>query len=272
MALDLNKPVENPKLKELLKQRAVTPQAEQMPLLNLIAEEFAMNSTLLAVIDLSEATMEQKGEGKSEIKGGSNISFPMLGLKDGTPLQPFFTDWEELRKWEPFKEGDVETMVMRFEDVYSLLANTKYSLVINPFGDAMMLPFSMVEQFKSVKESRSQATHIEQKRVAKDTRVMLGEPKDYPRQMTDAIIRHAEGIEAINAIWLKLMVKDGEQSFLLVVDAEGDPRTYFQDIANAGIPYLPKGMYIDLVPITQQFGIKAATGEPFYKRKKGLFG
>ena len=49
MDVDLNKPVENPKLKELLKQRAVTPQAEQVPLLNLIAEEFAMNANLLAV-------------------------------------------------------------------------------------------------------------------------------------------------------------------------------------------------------------------------------
>lgn len=271
MDVDLNKPVENPKLKELLKQRAVTPQAEQVPLLNLIAEEFAMNANLLAVVDLSEASIEPKGEGKGEIKGGSNISFPMLGLKDGTAIQPFFTDWEELRKWETFKEGDVKTMVMSFEDVYSILANNKYNLVINPFGDALLLPFSMVEQFKSVKESMT-ATHIEQNIVKKDTKVMLGEPKDYPRQMTDAICKYAKNVKDINAIWLKLMMKDEEQSFLLVVDAKGDPRTYFQDIANAGIPYLPKGMYIDLVPITQEFGIKAATGEPFYKRKKGLFG
>ena len=62
------------------------------------------------------------------------------------------------------------------------------------------------------------------------------------------------------------MVKEDEKSFLIIVDAEGDARKYFPNIANSAMPYIPKGMFIDMIPYDDDFGRDAASGEPFYKR------
>ena len=68
-----------------------------------------------------------------------------------------------------------------------------------------------------------------------------------------------------------VLKKDGEQSYLAVVDVRGDPDAVFRGIGNAAGPFLDKGMYIDMVPYAVPFGKRAATGEPIYRRKKGLF-
>jgi len=67
------------------------------------------------------------------------------------------------------------------------------------------------------------------------------------------------------------MVKENEKSYLLIVDFKGDRNSVFSAIANAAIPHIHNGMPVDMVPFTDKFGRDAATGEPFYRRKKGLF-
>ncbi|MBR4779815.1 MAG: enhanced serine sensitivity protein SseB [Lachnospiraceae bacterium] len=266
MGVDVNKPVENPRLKELLKQRASAPQSEQLPILNEIAEEMAMNAAFLAVVDFGDSHVENNPDGTAVFKEDTQISFPMLGLNDGGHVQPLFTDWEELRKWDPFKVGDVKTFILSFDDVYALMSSRKAGIVVNPFGDAFMIPFETLDHIKHVKDSQKSSAKVQQQVVQKDTKVMIGEPREYPKHMVEAISAHARKVPAINAIWLKLMIKEGEQSFLLIVDAGGDARSYFQGIADAAIPYLPKGMYIDMVPANEGFGKSAATGVPFFKR------
>lgn len=266
MGVDVNKPVENPRLKELLKQRISVPQSEELQVLNAIAQEMAMNASFLAVVDFGDDHVEDNQDGTAVFKKDCEVSFPMLGLNDGGHVQPLFTDWEELRKWDPFKEGDVKTFILSFDDVYALINNNKTGIVINPFGDAFMIPFDMVDHIKQVKDLQKNSARVQQQVVKKDTQVMIGEPREYPKQMVEAISAHARTISDINAIWLKLMMKDGEQSFLLIVDANGDARACFQGIADAAIPYLPKGMYIDMVPANEGFGQSAATGTPFYRK------
>lgn len=266
MGVDVNKPVENPRLKELLKKRAVTPQEEQLPILNELAEEMALRANFLAVADFGDSQVDYNADGTAVFKEGCQIGMPMLGLKDGGNVQPLFTDWTELRKWDPFKEGDVKTFILSFDEVFSMVSSHKTGIVINPFGDAFMLPYDTVEQIKQVKDSRNNGARVQQQVVQKSTKVMLGEPREYPKEMVEAISAYAKGVSAIKAIWLKLMIKEGEQSFLLIVDAEGDVRSLFQGIANVAVKHLPKGMYIDMVPANEEFGKSAATGEPFYER------
>ena len=162
--------------------------------------------------------------------------------------------------------GDVKTFILTFDDVYSLMSSRKTGIVINPFGDAFMIPFETIDHIKHVKDSQKSSAKVKEQVVKKDTKVMLGEPREYPKHMVEAISAHAKTIPAINAIWLKLMMKEDEQSFLLIVDAAGDVRSYFQGIADAAVPYLPKGMYIDMVSANEEFGKGAATGTPFYRR------
>ena len=67
------------------------------------------------------------------------------------------------------------------------------------------------------------------------------------------------------------MKKEGEESYLVIVDFHGNPDPVFKGIGDAASPFLPKGMYIDMVPYAVPYGKRAATGEPMYRRKKGLF-
>lgn len=265
MGVDVNKPVENPYLKELLKKRLTAPAEQQLDLLNQIAHEMATNANFLAVADFGGAPVQHNPDGTAQFPAGATVSFPMLSKPDdGTPVQPLFTDWEELRRWDPYKSGDVNTIILTFDDIYSMMSRDKTAVVINPFGQGAMFPFDMLDQIKKAKDRNT--ANVQHQVVRKDTRVMLGEPKEYPQQMVDSVRRYAENAIEINAIWLKLMMKEGEQSFLLIVDAIGDAKSCFPNIANAAVPFLPKGMYIDMVPFDSEFGKSAATGEPFFKR------
>ena len=265
MGVDVNKPVENPYLKELLAKRKTTPQEDQMKLLNQIAHEMATNAHFLAVVHIDKSSIDQKDDGTAVFNKGSEISFVLLGMPDGSgPVQPVFTDWEELRKMDDGKDGNTDGLILDLDDIHSLVSRDKTPIVINPFGDALLFTFDMLDQIKKVKDANTAG--IQHKVVGEDTRVMLGNPKEYPQQMVDSIIRYAENETDIKALWLKLMVKDGEKSFLIVVDAEGDARRYFPNIANSAMPYIPKGMFIDMIPYGDEFSKDAANGEPFFKR------
>lgn len=269
MAVDVNRPVENPVLKGLLSDLSKASQEKKLDIFNKVAEEVAFNAHFLLVADLGGAPLRHNDDGTAVFSRGAQIKFPMLTAQGGEKFLPLFTDWDELRKWESFSTGDVSTIVVSFDDIYAMASKEKGPVVINPFGDVLTLPFDMLSRIKTLKDIKM--TGVSPQIVKEQTPVKLGEPADYPRRMTDSIIAHAKRVKAIEAIWLKLMEKNGELSYLLVVDAKGDARQYFKGIADAAVPFLPSGMFVDMVPYTDRFGKSAATGDPFYRRKKGLF-
>ena len=100
--------------------------------------------------------------------------------------------------------------------------------------------------------------------------MQIGDPAEYTVEMAEAIKRYAEKNKGIRAIWLKLMIKEGEKSYLLIVDADDAP-AFFNGIGEAAKSHIGKGMFLDMVPYNSEFGRKAAAGKPFYKRSKGIF-
>ena len=107
--------------------------------------------------------------------------------------------------------------------------------------------------------------------VEKDTAVKIGDPADYPTEMVEAIKAYAKTNKSIISIWLKLMIRETEKSFLLIVDFKGDMNAAFSSIAKVANMHNHSGLPIDMIPFADTFGQSAARGEPFYKRKKGLF-
>ena len=146
----------------------------------------------------------------------------------------------------------------------------KAGTVINPFSDNFVIKPQNVVHIKQHKDYLKKG--FTENRVEQETRVQIGEPADYPAEMAEAIRQYAKTNKAINAIWLKLMINKDEKSYLLIVDFTGDRDTVFSAIARAGSPHIHNGIPIDMVPFTDSFGKSAATGTPFYKRRKGLFG
>lgn len=266
-AVDVNKPVENPELVKLLDEFNTTSSAEQQnKLIEKIAEEFALKSNVLAVVNMDDNAVSQNRDGQTIIKEGTSISFTQLRNAQNQLFFAVYTDWKELRKNSSYRNEDVKTLILSFDDCYALSKDNNAGIVINPFSHNLAFSEDNMNFIKQRKDV-AQSGHAEVT-VKKDTEVLLGDPSVYPEAMVKAIKTRARKIKEISAIWLKLMIRDREKSYLLVVDFKGDRQQIFSAVAEAAKPFLPSGMYIDMVPYDQDFGRSAATGAPFYKRKK----
>lgn len=269
MDIDVNKPLENPALCALFqKWKTISPANTKAgnSCLNEIIEEVVMNAHFLAVVQFDEKNFTPSSDGTQICNKGTAISFPHFVTEDKQALFPAFTDWRELRKGDAYKNAEVQTLILSFDDYYPLLEKNNAGLIINPFSDSLSFSWEEIKHFQKIKAARK--ADGQEMVVKKGTEVLLGEPKDIPTQMIQAICKYAQNEKNIRAIWLKLMIKRDEQSFLLIVDCTDKINHIFEAIANAARPYLAKGMFIDMVPMQDDFGKRAATGEPFYTRKE----
>lgn len=266
--------VENPLLKELFSRwRSIgdSNSREAQDCMNGILTEVVENAQFLSVVDISsDRGMEFSGDGTAVLQEDTEMSFKTLSDDNGNIYFPAFTDWENLRMWADHREGDVDTLVLKFDDYYTLIKDGAAGIVINPFSDNLPISNELMQHLREVRDHHEtgHCDHV----VQQEAEVMIGEPADYPKEMVDAIVRYAKTDKHINAIYLKLMINGGERSYLLIVDFKGDINEIFGCIAQAAQPYIPSGMFIDMLPITDDFGRKAADNEPFYRKKKRLFG
>jgi hypothetical protein len=260
--VDVNKPVENPKLRELFEQWR---QEKTDDILNQVFEEIVIRAHFLSVIMLSEEP-ESSGEGTATFKQGAVMQFPMLTTQDEKQFYPAFTDWGELAKWQSIAVPP-KTLILSFDDyVHMVLEGTNVDgVMINPFGDNFLLDRSLLTHLKTQKDLNTKG--VSQQVVTKETKVLLGEPKEYPTAMVAAISDYLWKRPEVQRAWLRLMIRDNEQSYLLVAEFAGDKDSLFGGIAGAARQYL-NGMYIDMVPYQNGFGKDAVEGvKPFYEQK-----
>ena len=269
--IDVNKPVENPKLVELLDQRNhISPQNEDWDsLMNNILQYIAEEGMFLAVTQFDKSNVLNHGDGTSTIQKDTVIQFESLSTNDGETYFPIYTDWKNLRENPNHSTGEIETMILTFEDVYTF-SKRNTGAVLNPFSHNLLLNNSFLENMKKVLDERNNS-HRAQIEIKSDTRVMLGEPKDYPITLVEAIKNYAKTNKNIKTIYLKLMVMEGKQSFLLIVDFKGDRNTIFDQLFKVAQPYIPKEMFLYVVPYSEEFGKNAADNKPFYKLEKTGF-
>ncbi|MBR4164495.1 MAG: enhanced serine sensitivity protein SseB [Solobacterium sp.] len=269
MNIDVNKPVENPKLSTLLKEFSNADPSKCMELQEKIAEELAMHACLLAIVRMDENDVEHNEDHTAVFKKDTQISFVMLQDQNQINYLPVYTDWNEIGKNETYKNMHINTFILSFDDMASITSG-KAGIAINPFSDNFIITPENVVHIKQHKDNILRG--YSENTVEKDTPVQIGDPADYPVSMVESIKKYAKKEKDIHAIWLKLMIKDNEKSYLLIVDFTGDRHKVFSSIANAASSHNPRGLPIDMVSYADQFGQNAATGKPFYKKKKGLFG
>lgn len=94
--INVNKPLENPRLKALFEQWH---QQRTDELLHQILEEIMMSARFLFVVRLSEEPTPS-GDGTVTLREGTTIEFPMLTSQDEKNFYPAFIDWGELAKWK----------------------------------------------------------------------------------------------------------------------------------------------------------------------------
>lgn len=263
------KPIENPRLLTYIEDFKQNQNNENW---NKVLGEIVMNAKFLmpARLDGADAPIDSD---LAEMQAGSRLQFYMITSTDGKPFFLAFTDIEELKKWNLPEDGaNRQIVVMTFDDYASLIMKDEKpaGFVINPYKENLALDRKMVEQLRERKEIllKGHAENV----VGKDTPVKLGEPDPYPTEMIADIRGHLGKEKAVEAAYLRHMIRDDMESYLIVVDFQGDKDAVFGGIAGAARPHL-EGKYLDLVGADSAFGKQAIEGvEPFYKRKKfGLF-
>lgn len=266
--IDINKPVTNPELVEAINAIAENNTKENQD--RVINE--VMKAHFLSPVIISPTPESSGNNGETVLKENTKINFSII---ENTANQHYFlafTDWDELRKWHV--NENQQTLILTFDDLAAMVLDEKGNsdgFVINPFGGNITFNKNMVTSLKEEKERRARGGVVEQV-VKKDTTVQLGQPRIYPDEMVKAISNYMKNQKNVKAAYLQLMIKEGEQSYLIIVDFTGDKREIFDGIANTAMSYL-NGMFIDLVPYDSDFGRNATRNvEPFYKKKKfGLF-
>lgn len=261
--VDVNQPVFNPRLKGLLAAARLKRTQECIKdITNLIFEEIAMQANFLSIIELSEEPVAN-GDGTATFQKDSMMRIPMISTQDNKHFYPVFTDWGEIRKWTNCPSD--KTMILDFDSYAEMVLRDDKTegIAINPFGADFILDRKTIEHIKTRKDIITKG--VSEQKVTKGTQVTLGEPKDYPTEMVEAIKTYLNGEPAIRKAWLRLMCRNEEYSYLLVVDFEGDKDSVFGKIADAARPYL-RNMYIDMIPFADDFGKQAVEGvEPFYQ-------
>lgn len=199
------------------------------------------------------------------LKAGATISFKMLTNSLGESFFIAFTDWEELAKWSMEKE---QTLISTYEDLKSMvLKDTKDAkgFVINPYGQNIIITPELMQYFSQRKSEIL---------IEKDTKVLLGQPANYPQEMVNALSKFFKKHKEVENAYLFLAHKEGDEkpNLLFVIDFTGDKTTLFPQIAAVAQDYLGKDEYIELVPMNTEFGKDATKGAtPFYKKKGWSF-
>ena len=268
MTVDVSKPIENPKLTALLRELRDADPSGKQALCEAIAREIALNASLLAVFQTRDGDIEDRGDGKAVFKKDTVLLFPFLTAPDGIQYLPVYTDWNALRACEAYRNAEVKTMILPFDQM-AYYTECGKGIVVNPYSDNFIISPENVAQMKRRKEETEKGFSTQ--KITKQTTVRIGDPANDPTALKEAISRYAKQTKTIKSMWLKLMEREGEKSYLVIVDLDGDRNVAFKGIGDAAAPYLKNGMYLDMVPYHDDFGQRAATGEPFYRRKKGLF-
>lgn len=259
---DVNEPVTNPRIQGLMRQAAGNPTKEMM---NLVYEELAMNARLLSAMMLTHEPV-RKEDGTQVLEEDTKMQLPLLTAPDGSKYYPAFTDWQELNKWHEILEP--KTLLLTLEDYLALVLRNEDTkgIVINPFGENMMVDRPLLEHLKQKKEMLMQGKTILP--IDKNEKISLAEAAEFPAEMVKKITAELKEEACVEKAWLRLMKRKEEVSYLFVADIAlpGNREAVFDRVANAARPFL-KGMHINMITCQEEFGKNAVKGvEPFYEK------
>lgn len=151
----------------------------------------------MSVVELSREPVANE-DGTATFQKDSQMRFPMISTPDNKQFYPVFTDWGEIRKWTGCPSN--KTVVFGFDNYAELVLKNDKSpgiegIAINPFGANFILDKKTIEHIKTRRDIMTKG--VSEQKVVKDTRVTLGEPKDYPTQMVESIKEYVKGESAI---------------------------------------------------------------------------
>ncbi len=203
--------------------------------------------------------------GKTVMQQQSQVQFQLIQNENKEQYFPAFTDVQELNRWDKANK-EFATTIMTFKDYANILADPKCPIngfVINPFGKSVAFPRGMV---MNLMQQAKQNEGIYKKQFKQNERLEFNDPDEYPIDLMAAVIGVLQERNDVNAAYLKLFKpeSDDKQSYLIIVDFNGDMNEIFSTIGKAASPHL-NGMQLSMMPYSLEIARKAvANDEPFY--------
>lgn len=266
----IDRVLNNKKLKDLLADRMKlgTNGNKDKEKLNAALEKIVVevveNAKFLVPVELAVEPVKDKDGGLC-VPTSANVTFVIFSLDEKQRFIPIFSDTETYNKWED-KAANVHAMTMDFPSLANLLEKSALDegLVLNPFTDNMMIKHDMAlkwfEQFQIARNGT--ASHAIPASMADKTYNL----NPYPFQLSNVLCEAARGTPSINAMWLRGINLNNDESYLLIVDFTGDRQQAISPLGEAARKFLgDKPLHI--VPLDEGFGGRAAKGAaPIYTK------
>lgn len=248
--MDINKPITNPDLVNVIKEIKQGYKKEELFWKEMFEAKF------LCPVNMKFGSTSRKENQKIVVGEGSSINLFSIDNKQGEHFLMAFTDWMELKKWK--QSHDQQTLILSYEDYQGIILKNDsvyQGMVINPFGENIILDRQTLAN-----------TRKNEQIIQKGESVMLGIPKEYPTDMVNRLKGYFAKMQNVEKAYLLWMVRGKESSYLLVLDSIIPPQQLFPLIGQICQPFL-NGKLLDMVLANSGLGKSAIEGQtPFFAR------
>lgn len=208
---------------------------------------------------------DHPGDGSKTLEAGATLSIAHMQKPDGTPFIPFFSSLEALGLVLNQEAGYVS---MPARDFFEMTRGS--TLILNPGLDYGK------EFFPNETEAllATGMNHVTSERVVQQaTKVLLGQPANYPSDMVASLSRLLARYPAIQAAYLCLMSDagaDADPVLVVGLEGEGDITAAMKEAGAVAADTAPRGEPVDFVVVERgEGGISGyftESVEPFYRR------
>lgn len=211
---------------------------------------------------------DSAGDGDSMIPAGSKLAIVNWHRQDGSPVIPFFTSLPALQRAIEEEQPYVALPARSFFEI-----TQGASLVLNPKS-----PYGKEFYPQEISAILSTGTnHVpEQRVVQKETRVLLGQPKNYPSEMVSAITLLLAKHPNVKAAYLALMNQPNStpaQSLVVGIEGDGMLEEVIRQVGSVAADTRPAEFPVDLVHVKPgEPGLSEyflSSTKPFYERSWG---
>jgi|SRR5659263_328385 len=202
------------------------------------------------------------------IRKDTVMAFPSYSDNSNNHYMMVFTDWDELRQWPAF-QPDQQTVVHTYMEICKMFEDQQdmYSgFVINPFGRNLVITRKTISKIRS---RLQEAAGVPSRPPKRDDRIFLADPKIFPLDMAVALRSFMRSRSDVMSAYLLLMIREGKQSYLVVIDCSGNYNELFGILHDLSVKYLKKGQSFDFILAASSLGQQAINGrKPFFTKWK----
>lgn len=213
-------------------------------------------------------TGEPSTNAEVNLAAGSKIQIQHWEKADGSPVIPFFSSLEVLQKSINSEESYLALPVRALFEM-----TQGATLILNPKSDygKEFVP-AEVAHLLSIGISQAPSKRV----VEKETKVLLGQPSNYPSKMIDSLTQLLAKHGNVKKAYLALMYDasvDEKPHLIIGIEGDGDIEKVMREAGNVAADTAPKGEPVDLYRVK---GNESGVSEyfinqtkPFYEKKWG---